>query len=143
MKKIILLLIMAGFLGATFAFLLNANNEFKKQNSPLNIWCDLNTKDCQMDNGVKFSFWSKPLIAMTPIILSIDGLKGDYKNLNARIYGLNMDMGTIKVNFDKKEKQYIGKLILNSCILSRMDYRLELFDGDKPINIYIDFYLKS
>ena len=80
---------------------------------------------------------------MAPLTLKISGLNSKYKNLNARIYGLNMDMGTIKANLENRGNLYMGTVVLSSCVVEVMNYRLELYDGDKQLGIYIDFDLKS
>ena len=145
MKKI-LYIISAIILGGVFAFIANSSdNQIQKISADSNITCDLNSQDCIVNhNGesITFSFYPRPLEAMAPLTLNVDGLKNEYKNLNARIYGLNMDMGTIKANLENIGDIYAGSVVLSSCVVEVMNYRLELFERDKPLGIYIDFNLK-
>ena len=53
-----------------------------------------------------------------------------------------MDMGTIKANLKNRGDIYAGSVVLSSCAVEVMNYRLELFERDKPLGIYIDFNLK-
>ncbi|ARR01088.1 MULTISPECIES: hypothetical protein [Campylobacter] len=145
MKKILYILI-AIIAGGLLAFLMNLpSDNTQKISDQSNITCDLNTQNCSIEhNGdqISFSFYPRPLEAMVPLTLKVDGLKHNYKNLNARIYGLNMDMGTIKANLENRGSLYIGSVVLSSCVVEVMNYRLELYDGDKQLGIYIDFNLK-
>lgn len=146
MKKILYVL-SAIIAGGLFAFMMNfSDNQTQKIVAESNITCDLNTQNCAINhngNKIAFSFDPKPLEAMVPLTLKIEGLSSEYENLNARIYGLNMDMGIIKANLKNKGNLYIGTIILSSCVVEVMNYRLELYDGDKQLGIYIDFDLKS
>ena len=145
--KNILYVLSAIIVGALFAFIINSDDEqTQKISADSNITCNLNTQNCNISykgKEIGFSFYPRPLEAMVPLTLKVEGLNGQYKNLNARIYGLNMDMGTIKANLENKGNLYIGTVVLSSCVVEVMNYRLELYDEDKQLGIYIDFNLKS
>lgn len=145
--KNILYVLSAIIIGALFAFIINSYDEqTQKISADSNITCDLNTQNCNISykgKEIGFSFYPRPLEAMVPLTLKVEGLNGQYKNLNARIYGLNMDMGTIKANLENRGNLYIGTVVLSSCVVEVMNYRLELYDGNKQLGIYIDFNLKS
>ena len=145
--KNILYVLSAIIVGALFAFIINSYDEqTQKISADSNITCDLNTQNCNISykgKEIGFSFYPRPLEAMAQLTLKVEGLKGQYKNLNASIYGLNMDMGTIKANLENRGNLYIGTVVLSSCVVEVMNYRLELYDGDKQLGIYIDFNLKS
>lgn len=105
--------------------------------------CDLNKSDCYFDfddKKVLVSFVSKPLIAMDENTLKIKNL-GDFKKLNAKIYGLNMYMGDIVPTFIKNDDNYEAKIRLSSCATKTMRYRIEFFDDNKAIDFYFDFDL--
>lgn len=117
--------------------------ELLKTLTPLE--CDLNTKSCEYDfkdKKVLVSISPTPIVTMSELDLNISNL-GEYENLNARVYGLNMYMGDIVPKFKKLNKQdYHAKLVLSSCTLDTMRFRIELFDGEKTLDFYFDFDVK-
>ncbi|TXE89141.1 hypothetical protein FPD38_02460 [Campylobacter volucris] len=123
------------------------NNLYKKRElittlTPLQ--CDLNIQECEYNfNGKKIliSLNPKPITSMSELDLNISNL-GDFDKLNARVYGLNMYMGDIVPNFKKINNSYHTKLVLSSCTLDTMRFRIELFDDEKPLNFYFDFDVK-
>lgn len=120
-------------------------SDSKKEANLQNGECDLNLQNCVVKFGeksVEISLEPKPLRSMVPLSLRINGLDGEYKNLKAHIYGLNMDMGTIKADLIKKGGVYIGNIVVSSCVTT-MKYRLELFESDKSLGISVDFVLEN
>ena len=129
MKKYFLVVILSVFLSTLLA------NTLK---------CDLNKEDCTLDvNGTKISFsiYPKPIMPMVPTSIKISGL--EVKNLKAKIYSLDMNMGIFNVEFKKMGSFYVGNFTLNACSMGVMRYRLELFDDEKDLNIFIDFDLRG
>jgi len=142
MKKALILLIFAFILGICGAIFLRFDGENRPQISDdANLSCDLNKNPCEM-SGVKFSLNSYPIEAMKPFELRISGLKGEFEDLNLRIYGLNMDMGTILSHFEKKGEIYETRAVVSVCVVKRMLYRAEIYDGKKPLGIFADFEMK-
>lgn len=141
-KKIylLILLILIGF----GLFFYNKQSSIKEE--ALAFYCDLSNKDCEfLLNGKKIFIKSseKPIIPMDEFELFIENL-GEYKNLRAKIFGLNMYMGDIFVDFDKIDKNsYKANILLSSCPLDVMIYRILLFNGDKKLDIAFDFEVKK
>ena len=73
---------------------------------------------------------------MTPNTLKISNLEGNFTNLNAKIKGVNMNMGTITANFIKKDEIYEGELIFSSCYKDML-YEISFFDDKKPLNLKV------
>lgn len=108
-----------------------------------NLQCDLNKNDCYDSSGkVSFSLTPRPVMAMVPTTLKINGLSGNFDNLNARLNGINMDMGEIRVDLEKRGDSYAGVMVISSCVVSAMQYKVELFDNDKKLNISTSFELR-
>lgn len=142
MKKIFIFTILPILIGGAFAFFY-INNEKKIDNQNFEVKCDLNLQDCEND-GVKFSFSSRPVYSMVPVLLEISNLQGDFKNLNAKICGINMNMGTIKADFKKVgDNKYRTNVVFSACVVAKMIYRIELFDGEKSIGKFVDFIIKN
>lgn len=140
MKKIIFVALAIG-VGVGLALFLSKKSENPQIKADFNLTCDLNTQKCDNASGIGFEFDPRPIEAMTPFMVHISNLPSQLNEPNVRIYGLNMDMGTIKVALKPNANSYEAKVVLSTCVVSKMEYRLELYDGDKSIGEYIDFIL--
>lgn len=129
-KNLFILVILLCFIGC---------NERKDIKTEFSLDCYLNIENCEIsykDKQVLFSFSNKPVHAMTPNTLKISNLEGNFTNLNAKIKGLNMNMGTLKTNFIKKDEIYEGELIFSSCYKDML-YEISFFDDKKPLNLKV------
>lgn len=120
-------------------FLLAFNKKEKDIKTEFSLDCYLNIENCEIsykDKQVLFSFSNKPVHAMTPNTLKISNLEGNFTSLNAKIKGVNMNMGTIKANFIKKDEIYEGELIFSSCYKDML-YEISFFDDIKPLNLKV------
>ncbi|MBZ7977951.1 hypothetical protein AVBRAN12654_04070 [Campylobacter sp. RM12654] len=112
-------------------------------NTPLK--CSINKDICEKDfKGRKISFEiiNRPIRFMEETKLIIKGLP-KYDNLNLKLYGLNMDMGVINAELIRLDNgDYVSEFVVSTCLLSTMRYRLELFNNDKKIKLFIDFDMK-
>ncbi|WP_304342516.1 hypothetical protein [Campylobacter ureolyticus] len=129
-KNLFILVILLYFIGC---------NERKDMKTQFDLSCYLNIENCEIsykDKQVLFSFSNKPVRAMTPNTLKISNLEGNFTNLNAKIKGLNMNMGTLKTNFIKKDEIYEGELIFSSCYKDML-YEISFFDDEKPLNLKV------
>lgn len=127
-----------------FALIFYENPSIKKRElikelTPLE--CDLNKTSCNSfhkNKEVVFEFEPKPLKILKETKIIIKNLPKT-KDLNARLYGLNMYMGDIVSEFEMVGDNYEGYIVFSSCIEATMRYRFELFSGDKSLGIYVDF----
>lgn len=107
--------------------------------------CSINKDICEKDfKGRKISFEiiNRPIRFMEETKLIIKGLP-KYDNLNLKLYGLNMDMGVINAELIRLDNgDYESEFVVSTCLLSTMRYRLELFNNDKKIKLFIDFDMK-
>lgn len=120
-------------------FLLILNKKEKDIKTEFSLDCYLNIENCEIsykDKQVLFSFSNKPVRAMTPNTLKISNLEGNFTNLNAKIKGVNMNMGTITANFIKKDEIYEGELIFSSCYKDML-YEISFFDDKTPLNLKV------
>ena len=120
-------------------FLLIFNKKEKDIKTEFNLDCYLNIENCEIsykNRQVLFSFSNKPVRAMTPNTLKISNLEGNFTNLNAKIKGANMNMGTLKANFIKKDEIYEVELIFSSCYKDML-YEISFFDDKKPLNLKV------
>ncbi|EAM0774491.1 hypothetical protein D3558_08775, partial [Campylobacter jejuni] len=92
---------------------------------------------------VLISLNPKPLQSLDVTNLKIVNL-GNYNNLGIKIYGLNMYMGEIKPKIHRlNSTDYESKIVLATCVLDTMRFRVEFMDNNKPIGFYFDFELKK
>ncbi|WP_243832568.1 hypothetical protein [Campylobacter sp. US33a] len=123
---------------------LNTNNTQKREliTDLTPLTCDLNQQDCHFAFGDKKVFVAlnpKPLASLQDLELRLENL-GDYTNLKAVAYGLNMYMGDINPVFVKTSSDsYKAKVVLSSCAIDVMRYRVEFFDGNQKLDFYFDF----
>ena len=106
--------------------------------------CDMNAEhSCGVEfrgKTVKFSLSPKPVYTMQPTLVRIEGLEG-FKNPSLEIRGINMDMGVIKADVEKRDTAYISKIVLSACLINIMRYRFEVLENGKRSGLYIDFDL--
>lgn len=147
MKKL-LLSFFALLLLALIAFLAlsergGKKRELIKELTPLS--CDLNEKPCEYEfkgRKVRVEFKEKPIQALVENELFVENL-GEYKNLSAKIYGLNMYMGDVVPNFERTgQGSYKASVVPSACVIETMRFRVEFFDKKKPIKFYFDFDIK-
>lgn len=139
MKKIILVaLVLLGL----FFLIPNSNSkkrELIKELSPLA--CDLNQTECVVNykgKDISFNIEPKPLKVLEESKIIIKNLD-EIKDLNARLYGLNMYMGDIVGEFERIDNEYLANIVFSTCAENTMRYRLELFSKDKSLGLFIDF----
>lgn len=112
-------------------------------NTPLK--CSINKDICEVSfkgKQVSFEILNRPIRFMEETKLIIKGLP-KYDNLNLKLYGLNMDMGVINAELIRLDNgDYESEFVVSTCLLSTMRYRLELFNNDKKIKLFIDFDMK-
>ena len=101
--------------------------------------CDMNEQH-SCGKTVKFSLSPKPVYTMQPTLVRIEGLEG-FKNPSLEIRGINMDMGVIKADVEKRDSAYISNIVLSACLINIMRYRFEVLENGKKSGLYIDFDL--
>ena len=106
--------------------------------------CDMNEQhSCGVEfrgKTVKFSLSPKPVYTMQPTLVRIEGLEV-FKNPSLEIRGINMDMGVIKADVEKRDNAYISNIVLSACLINIMRYRFEVLENGKRSGLYIDFDL--
>lgn len=149
MKNFFLIVIFAIFSGVIFALVMvDYTREDVKvvKDFELNpLVCSLNLQSCETEfqgEKVSFDISPKPVRFMEKTTIKISNLKGNYENLTLKIYGVNMNMGTITTKLNKIENGYEAVVALSSCLLVTMRYRAEIFNNDSSIGLSIDFDLK-
>lgn len=137
---------MKAFLILIALFFIACNDEKIDENylnTPLK--CSINKDICEVNfkgKQVSFEILNRPIRFMEESKLIIKGLP-KYDNLSLNLYGLNMDMGVIKADFERLENgDYESIFVVSSCLLSTMRYRLELLNNNKKIGLFIDFDMK-
>ena len=149
MKKfLIILVLLIGVLGASayLFFKPQAQEDFlSAEDVGANLTplpCDMNAEhSCGVEfrgKTVKFSLSPKPVYTMQPTLVRIEGLEG-FKNPSLEIHGVNMDMGVIKAEVEKRDNAYISNIVLSACLINIMRYRFEVLENGKKSGLYIDF----
>ena len=118
--------------------------EIKSDLAPLS--CDLNAQNsCSINfkgQDIEFSLSPKPIYTMMPIAIRIYGLeKLNFKKPSLEIHGVNMDMGVIKAEVEKRDNAYVSNVVLSACLINIMRYRFEVLENGKKSGLYIDFDL--
>lgn len=146
MKKYFLIFLALFFIACGNSSENSIKNSKNSENNVTNATCDVNKNECPLlsKNGninATLLIYPKPLITMAETTFKFSGLP-KLKAANVRIYGLNMDMGTIKAELEKSGSVYAANIIISACVESVMKYRLEVLDGDKEV-AYIDFDVQN
>ena len=117
--------------------------ELIKELTPLT--CDLNVKACEYEfkgRKVRVEFKEKPVQALVENELVIENL-GEFKDLSAKIYGLNMYMGDVMPHFEHlNQNSYKANVVPSACVIDTMRFRVEFFEKEKAINFHFDFDIK-
>lgn len=105
--------------------------------------CDLLKNQCikKYDNqSIIFDMQPRPVEIMAETVISIAGLDYDFYDAKIRIFGMNMDMGTIIASLHKDGDKYTSRVALSACLVEDvMRYRIAVYDGNEPTGIYMDF----
>lgn len=139
MKKIVFIaLVLLGL----FFLIPNSNSKKRELIKELNpLACDLNKTECVINykgKDISFDIEPKPLKVLEESKIIIKNLD-EIKDLNARLYGLNMYMGDIVGEFERVNNEYLANIVFSTCAENTMRYRLELFSKDKSLDLFIDF----
>lgn len=117
--------------------------ELIKELTPLS--CDLNIQACEYEfkgRKVRVEFKEKPLQALIENELLVENL-GEFEDLNAKIYGLNMYMGDIVPHFEQVEQgSYKANVVPSACVIDTMRFRVEFFSAKEAVDFYFDFDIK-
>lgn len=148
MKTFLISISISIIVGAAAAFFYIQSNKEKRTDvsrdynlAPLE--CDLMKKKCSKGfNGqsVTFDMSPRPVEIMAETEISLSGLDYNFYDAKIRIFGLNMDMGTIIASLEKKDNVYKTKVALSACLVEDvMRYRIAVYDGNEPTGLYMDF----
>ncbi|HIV49681.1 hypothetical protein [uncultured Helicobacter sp.] len=151
MRRSIVAISLAGILGAlcaygVFAFFQNTYDGHIVQEEGVlpPLPCSLNKQQCFVDfDGKRIGFEAspRPISFMEPTLINVSGLDG-YDDIKLRIYGLNMEMGTLIASTTKEGEIHRAKVALNSCLLETMRYRISVYNGNEALGLYMDFDLE-
>ncbi len=116
---------------------------YQESNTPLPpLPCSLNTSSCTItyqDSIISIESSTHPIQAIHPVTFFIKGFSNLSDDLVLKVYGLNMEMGTIMTQATKEGDTYQATINLGTCSLHTMRYRLALYEGIKPLGAFIDF----
>lgn len=149
MKKWLLLGFCLTLLLALIAFWALSGEQGSKKRALIKeltpLVCDLNEEPCEYEfkgRKVRVEFKEKPIQALVENELVVENL-GDFGELNARIYGLNMYMGDVVPHFERiSATSYKAAVVPSACVLDTMRFRVEFFAGKKSVDFYFDFDMK-
>ncbi len=148
MKKVLLIAILAAFLGAVAAYFSGINSDENSDNTDsvaTSQACDLNKEDCEIINAggdkITFSIYPRPLEGMVPLEVKISGLKGLIAP-ELWIEGINMDMGVIKAKMTKRGENWAANVVISLCVLEKMEYKMRVMDANSQ-KAAIGFYIKG
>lgn len=150
MKKFVLLIfaLCVGIICGILAWQLHINiqSDSSPESSLDSHHCVLNENGvCEVEyNNQTFQIQASPfpIVALKPTIWTLSNLNLNTPTINAKIYGINMDMGTTQIQFRKTpHNTYEAKVFLGACVLESMEYRLS-FEG-RLLGISADFYVKN
>ncbi|MDE7315297.1 MAG: hypothetical protein K2N11_06290 [Mucispirillum sp.] len=148
MKAFILPVVISIFVGALAAFIYIKSStedrtDVSREYNLVPLECNLMKKKCTKEfNGqtVTFDMSPRPVEIMAETIISLAGLDYDFYDAKIRIFGLNMDMGTIIASLEEKDNVYTTKVALSACLVEDvMRYRIAVYDGNEPTGLYMDF----
>ncbi|CAD7289119.1 hypothetical protein [Campylobacter suis] len=150
MKKYYALLVAITIGALSFVFFSNktsVTSSFSASQNKLEpLKCDLNVKPCEViynNKSIKFDFLDDKITPMQELTLIISGLdKLNFHSPSLQIYGLNMNMGNINAKLAKQDENFISNIVLSSCLIDVMRYRLEVLEQGRKTGLYIDFDLK-
>lgn len=105
------------------AFLLESSAKKSIKNNE-NL-CLISSQICEIDDVKIYS--KSPMSSMKELSLMIENLDSSIDLIEARIYGLNMDMGEINVVFKRIDdsNNFETKVFLSACVYGEMLYKLE------------------
>lgn len=148
MKTFIIPVIISIVVGAAAAFIYIQSSkedrtDVSREYDLVPLVCDLMKKKCTKEfNGqtVTFDMAPRPVEIMAETTISLAGLDYDFYDAKIRIFGLNMDMGTIIASLEEKDNVYTTKVALSACLVEDvMRYRIAVYDGNEPTGLYMDF----
>ena len=148
MKTFIIPVIISIIVGAAAAFIYiqfssDSRTDVSRDYDLVPLKCDLMKKKCTKEfsgQTVTFDMTPRPVEIMAETTISLSGLNYDFYDAKIRIFGLNMDMGTIIASLVEKDNIYITKVALSACLVEDvMRYRIAVYDGNEPTGLYIDF----
>ncbi len=125
MKTFIIPVIISIIVGAAAAFIYiqfssDSRTDVSRDYDLVPLKCDLMKKKCTKEfNGqtVTFDMTPRPVEIMAETTISLSGLNYDFYDAKIRIFGLNMDMGTIIASLVEKDNIYITKVALSACLV--------------------------
>lgn len=141
-KKIVIFAIFLLTLALVFFANKNLKNAENLNEENLTLYfCDLNSKKCKFENNISIDISKRPIVAMQDFSMYVTNLS-QKESIKAKLYGVNMYMGEIELEFTKiQDNTHKADVVLSSCPLDVMLYRMDFFDEDDRI-FYFHFEVK-